>query len=182
MLVLSRRAALLGAAAATVPRFATARPPNTPEGWYDYVQRTGERAGPRAVIGDDSPPSAVRRIDDEVNAIIRHRAATDRHIDLGTFRDDGNDCTAGALLKRRRLVARGYPWGTMPLAIGLDLRGSWHCVLLLRGARHIYKLDTQHPPRTGPQLARWLLTGDRPWYVEPEEGWYWPRLRGSDLP
>ncbi len=180
--VLTRRFVLAGALAATVAPAEAQRPANTPESWYDYVARTGDRAGPRAMLNHASAIAALETVDRRVNHEIDRRVAAATFIDLGTFREDGNDCTAGALLKRHALVELGFARGALPFAIGLDPRGAWHCVTLALTTRGAYALDTQMPRNRGLRVAADLLRNG-PWYAEPEDGWRWRhRLAEADLP
>jgi len=122
---------------------------SVPFGWVDFCQRYGgecdESAGaPEAV---ELTPAAFRKIQ-SVNLAVNEKVTpiTDaEHTgapDAWDYPGDGKgDCEDYALLKRRMLMAAGFPRAALLMTVVKDEHGDGHSVLMVRTSRGAFVLD-----------------------------------------
>lgn len=135
-----------------------------PVGWVDFCRRyAGEcedvDRDPQTIALTDTTFSVL----DEVNLSVNRRiqAVTDlEHIgvvDRWDLPSDGKgDCEDIALLKRKLLVARGFPRQALLITVVWDLNGDGHAVLTAHTDRGDYVLDN-----LSSMLRLWSSTGYR---------------------
>lgn len=85
-----------------------------------------------------------------VNGYINDKVAprTDRDLygveEHWTLPGEAGDCEDYVLLKRRELIARGWPESALLITVVLDEAGEGHAVLTVRTAQGDYILDNKH--------------------------------------
>jgi len=85
-----------------------------------------------------------------VNGYINDRIApkTDRDLygveEYWTLPTTAGDCEDYVLLKRRELIARGWPESALLITVVLDEEGEGHAVLMVRTAQGDFILDNKH--------------------------------------
>jgi len=97
---------------------------------------------------------------DAVNRAVNHEIepATDMEIygrtEYWTIPTARDDCEDYALLKRKRLIARGWPASALLLTVVRDERGEGHAVLTARTAQGDFILDNK-----ADEVKLWYRTG-----------------------
>lgn len=122
---------------------------STPYGWVDFCQRHAEEcdetAAPvRAVNFTAAAMKKIVRVNVEVNRLVKPVSDKEHFgvVDAWDFPEDGmGDCEDYALLKRRVLIAAGFPRSALLLSVVKDEHGDGHSVLLVRTTRGDYVLD-----------------------------------------
>lgn len=156
-------AATPGFAGATPARYAaTGGETSVPYGWIDFCQRyRGECHDDfRAARDIDLTPANLRKIS-RVNAFVNDyvKAVADSDhwgaIDQWDYPNDGKgDCEDFALLKRRMLIAEGFPREALLLTVVKEKNGDGHSILTVKTNRGDYVLDN-------------LTDGVKPWTSAP---------------
>jgi predicted transglutaminase-like cysteine proteinase len=135
-----------------------------PVGWVDFCRRY-----PGECEDVDRDPQTITLTDetyavlDEINLATNRRiqAVTDLEhigvIDRWDLPSDGKgDCEDIALLKRKLLIAQGFPRQALLMTVVWDLNGEGHAVLTAHTDRGDYILDN-----LSPLLRLWSATGYR---------------------
>ncbi len=141
-----------GAAGMAVPHasYAPVGPKTSvPYGWVDfcnrYVPECDEPA--RAAVDLELTPAAFKdleRIDRQVNGAITPTTDTDHWgvVDQWDYPTDGKgDCEDYALLKRKLLIAAGYPRQALLMTVVRNLDGEGHAILTVKTSRGEFVLD-----------------------------------------
>jgi predicted transglutaminase-like cysteine proteinase len=121
----------------------------TPFGWADFCNRYAAECPPRALSVEDielTPGSwsALRRVNLLVNAIIQPLSDMDHWnvVDRWDLPTDGyGDCEDYALLKRKLLMAEGFPRQALLMTIVKDENGEGHAILTAKTDRGDFILD-----------------------------------------
>lgn len=151
-------------------------------GWTRFCQRR-----PEECAIDPSEPTSVTltaqgwrtlvRVNHQVNATIRpitdmEHWGVEEHWD---FAEDGyGDCEDYQLVKRKRLVAAGFPRRALRLTAAIDREGSSHAVLMVRTDRGDFILDNKHNA-----VLPWRRTGYIYLQREDDTGRAWVSLGGA---
>ena len=98
------------------------------------------------------------RVNREANQAIRPITDLDLYQtkELWTYPDEAGDCEDFALLKRRQLIAAGWPRSALLLTVAYDTKDNAHAVLIAATDRGDYVLDN----RTDDVLP-WMMTNYR---------------------
>ncbi len=131
-------------------------------GWGDFCRRyRGECDAPasasREIRLDVDTYLALDAVNREVNEAVR--PVTDREhwgkVDRWDLAEDGRgDCEDYVLLKRRRLIERGFPRSGLLVAVVVDQQGGGHAVLTARTDRGDLVLDNVRD-----RILPWPATG-----------------------
>jgi predicted transglutaminase-like cysteine proteinase len=159
---------------------------NPPVGYVDFCRhypQECEAHGPS--VAEDLTSERWRDLR-QVNSHINHSIvpATDlayyKTEEVWTLPDAYGDCEDYVLLKRKRLIERGWPTGTLLVTVVFDEVGDGHAVLLARTTRGDFVLDN----KTDDILAwydtryrfvkrqsvadpnRWVAVGDPRWATQ----------------
>ena len=98
----------------------------------------------------EATPARLSELD-EVNSSVNNAIApfTDQDLygvpEYWTLPSDKGDCEDYALLKRHRLIQRGWPVSSLLLTVVRDERGDGHAVLTARTAQGDFILDNKIP-------------------------------------
>jgi predicted transglutaminase-like cysteine proteinase len=143
-----------GSSAATMQASyaAVGAPTTIPFGWLDFCQRYKSECaeGPSAAIDINLSPKAlteIERINKWVNSSIEpvsdmdHWGVADRW-DYPS--DSKGDCEDYALLKRRLLIALGFPLQALLMTVVKDEHNEGHAILTLKTNRGEFVLDNLH--------------------------------------
>lgn len=120
-----------------------------PFGWVDFCERHGadcaeEATAPQDIELTESAWRKIVRINETVNRTIVPVSDKDHWGQVESWdypSDRKGDCEDYALLKRRRLIAAGFPREALLLTIVKEANGDGHSVLTLRTDRGDYVLD-----------------------------------------
>jgi len=95
--------------------------------------------------------------------------------DLWSFAEDGyGDCEDYQLVKRRRLVAAGFPRRALRMTAVIDEDGAPHAVMMVRTNQGDFILDNKHNA-----VLPWRRTGYIYLQREGDTGSTWVSLRGA---
>jgi predicted transglutaminase-like cysteine proteinase len=151
-------------------------------GWADFCRRyPGECAvnlsEPATIAMTPQAWQTLTRINRQANGAIK--AKTDlAHwgvADRWDFAEDGyGDCEDYQLVKRRRLVAAGFPRRALRMTVVIDEFGEGHAVLMARTDRGDYILDNKRNA-----VLPWHRTGYTYIKREGDSGSVWASLGGA---
>ncbi|KAB2913173.1 MAG: transglutaminase-like cysteine peptidase [Hyphomicrobiaceae bacterium] len=160
-----------------------------PYGFVQFCERMPEHCRPGAPEEQRFSASPARLAElDAVNRAVNHQIepATDLEIygqtEYWTIPVTRGDCEDYALLKRRRLIARGWPESSLLMTVVRDEKGEGHALLTARTAQGDFILDNKVD-----EVKVWHRTGYefvmRQSYLNPR---IWmsldPREANSNLP
>jgi predicted transglutaminase-like cysteine proteinase len=121
-----------------------------PYGFVQFCERTPEecRQGQPEDHRFSAGPDRLNELDAVNRAVNREiEAATDLDIygqtEYWTLPTTRGDCEDYALLKRKRLMARGWPTGALLLTVVRDEKGEGHAVLTARTLQGDFILDNK---------------------------------------
>jgi len=121
-----------------------------PYGFVKFCDRDPDecRQGPQEEQRFSAKPDRLSELDAVNRAVNREiEAATDLEIygqtEYWTIPTARGDCEDYALLKRKRLVARGWPISSLLLTVVRDERGEGHAVLTARTMQGDFILDNK---------------------------------------
>jgi predicted transglutaminase-like cysteine proteinase len=127
--------------------FGEARPPY---GFVEFCKRMPEecRQGPPEYQRFSATPERLSELDSVNRAVNREIApATDLEIygqaEYWTLPTSRGDCEDYALLKRKRLIARGWPESALLMTVVRDEKGEGHAVLTARTLQGDFVLDNK---------------------------------------
>ena len=127
--------------------FGEARPPY---GFVEFCKRMPEecRQGPPEYQRFSATPERLSELDSFNRAVNREIApATDLEIygqaEYWTIPMSRGDCEDYALLKRQRLIARGWPESALLMTVVRDEKGEGHAVLTARTLQGDFILDNK---------------------------------------
>lgn len=151
-------------------------------GWTRFCQRRPEECAvnPSEPASITLTPQAWRtlvRINRQVNATIMpmtdmERWGVEEHWD---FAEDGyGDCEDYQLVKRKRLVAAGFPRRALRLTAAIDGDGAPHAVMMVRTDRGDFILDNKRNT-----VLPWRRTGYIYLQREGDTGQSWVSLGGA---
>lgn len=132
-----------------------------PYGYVQFCERSPDecRAGPAQEQRFQAGPERMAELD-RINRQINKEIepATDLEIygqtEYWTIPTARGDCEDYALLKRKRLIARGWPASALLLTVVRDEKGEGHAVLTARTTQGDYILDNKVN-----ELKLWHRTG-----------------------
>ena len=137
-------------------------PTTVPYGWVDFCNRyAGECDGPTLrpadVVLTPAALKDIEKINRSVNASIA--SVTDMEhwgvVDRWDYPLDGKgDCEDFVLLKRKMLMARGYPRQALLVTVVKDHAGEGHAVLTVKTNKGDFALDN-----LSDRVMRWDETG-----------------------
>jgi predicted transglutaminase-like cysteine proteinase len=125
-------------------------PASPPHGFVRFCEKRPEECS-----GDNGPESRVDANSDrlteldDINRLINHAIApaTDLEVygikEYWTLPSTRGDCEDYALLKRRMLIARGWPVSSLLLTVVRDEKGDGHAVLTARTLQGDFILDNK---------------------------------------
>ena len=121
-----------------------------PYGYVKFCEREPDerRQGPPEEQRFSAKPDRLSELD-AVNRAVNHEieAATDMEIygqtEYWTIPTTRGDCEDYALLKRKRLIARGWPISSLLLTVVRDEKGEGHAVLTARTVQGDFILDNK---------------------------------------
>jgi predicted transglutaminase-like cysteine proteinase len=158
-------AAAAPAVAATASPFETETGRTTvPYGWVDFCNRyTGACDGP-AIEAASIPATPVNlKVLDQINTSVNTSVQSITDMDHWGVEDrwdyplDGKgDCEDYALMKRKLLLARGFPRQALLMTVVKDHAGEGHAVLTVRTSKGDLALDN-----LSDRVMRWDETGYR---------------------
>ena len=133
----------------------------TPSGWAEFCQRyAGDCVSATGrsfeISATDANVALVYRLNKEVNHSIKPLSDMDHwhEIDRWDYAEDGfGDCEDYALLKRKMLLAAGFPPGALLITIVRDENMEGHAVLVVRMDRGDLVLDNMND-----ELRLWWRT------------------------
>ncbi len=151
-------------------------------GWTLFCQRRPEEcavdpAEPASITLTAQAWQTLVRINHQVNATIRpitdmEHWGVEEHWD---FAEDGyGDCEDYQLVKRKRLVAAGFPRRALRLTAAIDREGSPHAVMMVRTDRGDFILDNKRNA-----VLPWRRTGYTYLQREDDTGKAWVSLGGA---
>lgn len=125
-------------------------PSQAPYGFVRYCEASPENCLPAGTAEQrlQPTPSSLSELD-EVNRSVNSaiEPATDAEIygvsEYWTIPAQRGDCEDYALLKQKRLIARGWPSSALLLTVVRDERGEGHAVLTARTSQGDYILDNK---------------------------------------
>ncbi|MCK0209572.1 transglutaminase-like cysteine peptidase [Starkeya koreensis] len=127
------------------------------------AENPGECGAPRGHGGmvalTDATYAQLREVNEDINRRIQPMTDIDHYgeIERWTYPADGyGDCEDYALLKRRRLIALGWPADTLLVTVVRDRKGDGHAVLTVITDRGDLVLDNQEEA-----IVLWHETGYR---------------------
>jgi predicted transglutaminase-like cysteine proteinase len=132
---------------------------NPPVGYIEFCRHFADQCVAR---GPDSPEPLSEphwRDLQEVNSLVNHTITPVTDLDyyhrdeVWTLPDSFGDCEDYVLLKRKWLVDRGWPTGSLLVTVVFDEVGDGHAVLLARTSRGDFVLDNKTD-----RLRRWYET------------------------
>ncbi|GLI91671.1 transglutaminase-like cysteine peptidase [Methylocystis echinoides] len=122
---------------------------SVPFGWVDFCQRyrgecADETHAPRDIDLTSAALKKIARVNAWVNKSIQ--PVTDEEhwatVDAWDYPADGKgDCEDYALLKRRMLIAKGFPSEALLLTVVKEANGDGHSILTIHTNRGDYVLD-----------------------------------------
>jgi predicted transglutaminase-like cysteine proteinase len=131
-----------------------------PYGYVQFCERTPEecRQGPPEEQRFSATPERLSELDALNRAVNREIApATDVEIyglaEYWTIPTTRGDCEDYALLKRKRLIARGWPASALLMTVVRDEKGEGHAVLTARTVQGDFVLDNKSE-----EVKVWTLT------------------------
>ena len=121
-----------------------------PYGFVQFCARTPEECqqGPMEEQRFSATPERLSELD-TINRAVNHEIApaTDLEIygvtEFWTIPTSRGDCEDYALLKRKRLMARGWPASALLMTVVRDDKGEGHAVLTARTAQGDFILDNK---------------------------------------
>jgi predicted transglutaminase-like cysteine proteinase len=121
-----------------------------PYGFVEFCQRTPEecKPGPPEEQRFSATPERLSELH-SINQAVNHEiaAATDLEIygqtEYWTLPTARGDCEDFALLKRKRLLARGWPASALLITVVRDEKGEGHAVLAVRTMQGDFILDNK---------------------------------------
>ena len=122
---------------------------SVPYGWVDFCNRyaTDCDVEPLSAVDVDLTASSMKdleRVNRQVNAAIKPETDMDHWgvVDRWDYPTDGKgDCEDYALLKRKILMAAGYPRQALLMTVVKDHEGEGHAILTIKTNRGEYVLD-----------------------------------------
>ena len=137
------------------------QPTLTPTGWAEFCQRyKGDCDRPSApasdILGNDQQVALIDQVNKQVNHAIKPLSDLDHwhEIDRWDYAEDGfGDCEDYALVKRKLLLAAGFPQGALLMTVVRDENMEGHAVLTVRTDRGDLILDNMSD-----QLHLWWRT------------------------
>ncbi|RTL93152.1 transglutaminase-like cysteine peptidase [Ancylobacter rudongensis] len=135
-----------------------------PMGYFQFCAEHPADCGPRAGSGGkvaltEANYAQLREVNDAINGRIQPMTDVEHYgeIERWTYPDDGfGDCEDYVLLKRRTLVALGWPGDTLLVTVVRDHKGDGHAVLTVVTDRGDLVLDNQEAA-----ILLWHETGYR---------------------
>lgn len=133
----------------------------TPTGWAEFCARyKGDCEKSRGRLGEivssDTNVALIDRVNKQVNHAIKPLSDADhwREIDRWDYAEDGSgDCEDYALVKRKLLLAAGFPQSALLMTVVRDENMDGHAVLTVRTDRGDLVLDNMSD-----QLRLWFRT------------------------
>ena len=121
----------------------------TPWGWADFCNRNPAECSSNALPAEDleltaSSWSSIRRVNALVNAMIQPQSDMDHWnvLDRWDIPTDGRgDCEDYVLLKRKLLMAEGFPRQSLLVTVVKDENGEGHAILTVKTDRGDFILD-----------------------------------------
>ncbi|PSC02490.1 transglutaminase [Alsobacter soli] len=170
---------------APAPRLIALGPAKPLRGWLDLCRRNPDAcalgpAGPDMI----TLAPALWTVLVQVNAAVNHEIepVTDKehwgiseHWDLAE--DGKGDCEDYQLLKRKRLIDKGFPRRALRMTVVLDGNDEGHAVLVVRTDRGDYVLDNETS-----SILPWSETGYAYIRQEGSSGTGWVSLGGVNAP
>jgi predicted transglutaminase-like cysteine proteinase len=151
-------------------------------GWFRFCQQRPDEcvvnpAEPATITLTSQAWETLTRVNRQVNAAIR--PMTDREHwgveDIWGLADDGyGDCEDYQLVKRKRLVATGFPRRALRMTAVIDGDGEPHAVLMVRTDRGDFILDNKRN-----SILPWRRTGYVYLQREGGTGAAWVALSGA---
>lgn len=135
---------------------------NPPVGYVEFCRHFADQC---AVRGSDTPEilsdarwQELQEINTFVNRIVSPVTDLDyyQRDEYWTLPDSYGDCEDYVLLKRKWLVERGWPTGSLLVSVVFDEMGDGHAVLLARTSRGDFVLDNKTD-----RVRRWYETAYR---------------------
>ncbi len=122
---------------------------SVPYGWVDFCQRYGgecdeAESAPEAIELTPAAFQKIETVNTRVNARVNPVADADHAgvPDAWDYPGDNKgDCEDYALLKRRMLMAAGFPRAALLMTVVKDEHGDGHAVLMARTSRGDFVLD-----------------------------------------
>jgi predicted transglutaminase-like cysteine proteinase len=122
---------------------------STPSGWAEFCQRYKDDCGlpvmsMRDIASTDANIALIYRVNKEVNHSIKPLSDFDHwhEIDRWDYAEDGfGDCEDYALVKRRLLLAAGFPQAALLMTVVRDDNMDGHAILTVRTDRGDIVLD-----------------------------------------
>ena len=150
--------------AATAPAAEVTGPTTVPYGWVDFCNRySGECDGPalqpESIALTPAAMKDIEKVNHTVNASVTSETDEEHWgvVDRWDYPMDGKgDCEDFALLKRRMLIARGYPRQALLMTVVKDHGGEGHAILTIKTNKGDYALDN-----LSDKVTRWDETGYR---------------------
>lgn len=143
---------ILPASATALLYVPTSEPTRPPIGWVEFCAeqprecRTAATA-PRDVVLSAAAWKDLVRINDRVNEQIKPITDLEHHgvIEKWSYPDDGyGDCEDYVLLKRRMLIAAGWPREALLITVVREPNGDGHAVLTVKTDKGDFILDNQN--------------------------------------
>ena len=136
----------------------------TPPGWVQFCSdRPAECAADKAVSRNvELTPTAMRELEEInrlVNGAIKPMTDLKHHgvLENWSYAEDGyGDCEDYALVKRKKLIERGWPRSALLMTVVRDRKGLGHAVLTVRTDKGDFVLDNQIK-----KVVLWTQTGYR---------------------
>lgn len=133
----------------------------TPSGWAEFCTRykgdcEKSRENLGEVVSSDANVALIDRVNKQVNHAIKPVPDYEhwREIDRWDYAEDGSgDCEDYALVKRKLLLAAGFPQGALLMTVVRDENMDGHAVLTVRTDRGDLVLDNMSD-----QLQLWFRT------------------------
>ncbi len=124
-----------------------------PIGWVEFCQENrtdceGAVSSPRDVVLSAQAWRDLVRVNRWVNDNVRPMTDIEHYkvVEKWTYPDDGyGDCEDYVLLKRRMLIAAGWPREALLITVVRERNGDGHAVLTVKTDRGDFVLDNQNP-------------------------------------
>jgi predicted transglutaminase-like cysteine proteinase len=150
--------------AAGLPAAEVTGPTTVPYGWVDFCNRYSGECDvpvlqPQDVVLTPAAMKDLEKINRTVNASITSETDEEHWgvVDRWDYPMDGKgDCEDFALVKRKMLLARGYPRQALLMTVVKDHGGEGHAILTIKTTKGDYALDN-----LSDKVARWDETGYR---------------------
>jgi predicted transglutaminase-like cysteine proteinase len=122
---------------------------NPPVGYVDFCRAYGDQCTPHGSAAAEILIEPRWRDLKDINNLVNHTVipATDKEFyqaeEVWTLPEAYGDCEDYVLLKRKLLIERGWPTGSLLITVVFDEVGEGHAVLLVRTDRGDFVLDNK---------------------------------------